>query len=708
MSKIKPESEWVGYLFAVLFVCIALATLVLGVLPMVQEWQQMRNWQQVEAHLTHVQQKTTEAGKQIEARYHYTIDGRNYTGSRLGLRSGFGDLDNFHTRLAGPLLTALQEESTVSAWVNPANHHHAVLDRGMRWWILALKLGFSLVVGVVGTSLIIFLILEQSLIESTSKPWLSRREWASATISCDSPYTLWIMWPVVLFLNVLGSLVWFELPTYMVEGKRIGLLLAFIPPLGWGLLVAAVQYTRGRLRFGRVAVVLDPYPGSIGGQVAGSAELRLPYDSRHVFGVELSCMRSYLYGPGQRRSRRTDPVWDARGFAYSSASSSGTRLDFCFEVPAGLPASEPNGEFYHFWKLELSAALPGRDFSRSCELPVFPTAERSSIQRGLCIEHPLARQAPAAEHDGSDGKALPAPRPGFRVGETLRPGNHGNNRPRSADEVKHRSKVLSITPEFVARMQRHAPAALSRRASGMTVDKIAEYAQFMLGALLSLAALWLWGVPAAAMLLFLLAGAWIGIASEWLKYLLMRRAVDHELKAADADRFVWAMALSLRMGRAEVDEASLEATPPRRGMLLDLVLGGIATALMLVFVQVENTLSELHLEPVLLLMIAGVLALQIGGVVMMAWRHRSGHGAGASLQFQAGARGICLIALLIVMLLTDAIMADGGALRMALTIANLVILGLAGIAWIYAALIEPGEIRWLREHMQKLASREPR
>jgi hypothetical protein len=266
--------------------------------------------------------------------------------------------------------------------------------------------------------------------------------------------------------------------------------------------------------------------------------------------------------------------------------------------------------------------------------------------------------------------------------------------------------VLSITPEFLARMQRDAPAALSRRASGMSVDKIAEHSQFMLGALLSLAALWLWGVPAAAMLLFLLAGAWIGIVSEWLKYLLMRGAAENEWMEADADRFVWAMASSLRMGRADVDEVSLEATSPRVGMLLDLVLGGVATALMLVFVQAELALSELHLEPVLLLLIAGVLALQVGGVLMMAWRHRSGHGAAASLQFQAGWRGICLLLLMIVMLLTDAIMADGGALRMALTIANLVMLVIGGLGWYVGHRLMSGETRWLREHLQKVASRD--
>ena len=714
MSESKPGPVKGVPFFGVVLIGIGLAALVFGAAAMLLEWQQMRHWQQVEAHLTHVQEITTENGRQIvalEVRYRYTIDGRSYTGWRLGIHSGFGDLDGFYTRHSKLLTTALEEQRSVPVWVNPADHQQAVLDRDMRWWILTLNLGLALLVGGIGTAVIVYYKPEQTgHPESASKPWLSRHEWASATICCDSPFALWVMWPVVLFLNVLASLVWFELPAFMAEGQRAGLLLAVLPLLGWGLLVAAVQFTRGRLRFGRVAVVLDPYPGSIGGQVAGSAELRLSYDSRHVFGVELSCNRSYLFGSGDDRKRRTDPVWEARGYAYSSASSTGTRLDFCFEVPADLPPSEPHGEFYHFWELELSAALPGRDLYRACELPVFPTAERSSIQRGLCIEHPLARQALAAEHGGSDGIALPAPRPGFRVGETLRPGNDGDNRPRSADEIKpeHQSKVLTITPELVAQMQRDAPGALSRGPSRLTVDLILGLFLFMLGALLSLAALWLWGVPAAAMLLFLLAGAWIGIASEWLKYLLMNRAVEHELAQANADRFVWAIGSSLREGKAEVEEARLRGISSRGGLMLDLVLGGVATALILVFVDEALALSEMHLEPVVLLMIAGVLALQVGGVLVMAWRHRSGHGAGASLQFQAGGRGICLLLLMMVVLVTDAAMADGGGLRMALTIANMAMLGIGGLGLFYCAAVLPGETRWLREHLQELGSRESR
>jgi hypothetical protein len=688
----------------VAFVGIGLAGLVLGAASTLQQWHQMRHWQPVDAQLIDVViEHSSDGQKRVTANYRYTIDGREHQGSRAAVPTALDNADTYNTRLASELTAALRENRRVSAWVDPADHRRAVLNRDMRWELLLGKLGLSLIAIVIGLVMVGASIGKSEQTgqpESVSKPWLSRREWASATISFDSWLSLWAIWAAALVWNILASLVWFRMTGYIASGKYLHLLLAVVPLIGWGLLFAAVQFTRGMLRFGKVSVVLDPYPGAIGGQVGGSVQLRLPYDYGHAFTVELTCLRTYLSGPSSKRSSVTERVWETRGYAFSAPSASGTRLDFCFDVPPDLPASEPSSEFHHHWKLELRADLPGRNLHRVCDLPVFPTAAQSSIRCGLSVEHPLATGAPWPARAGAKARgAAPSPQAGFRAGAILRPGNEGDARPRSASEVRHSARALPVTPECIARMRRDAPAALSRRAQCMAADEVVEVAQMMLAAVLSLAALWLWGAPADVLLLLLLAGAWIGIVGEWLKYILMRGAVEHELAESAADRFVWAIAAALRSGKAEIHESSLEETPPARGFVIDLVFGGFATVMIVVIAAAEGALRELHLDIGLRVLIGALLALQVGGILMMARRYRSDHGPKPAPQFAAGWRGSCLFLLMFALLFAQWAATDAW-LHIALTVAHLGIFMLGGLGWYLGARVQPNETRWLREHMQ--------
>ncbi|MGZ5027570.1 MAG: hypothetical protein ACXV9T_10365, partial [Methylobacter sp.] len=62
-------------------------------------------------------------------------------------------------------------------------------------------------------------------------------------------------------------------------------------------------------------------------------------------------------------------------------------LQYRFEVPNGLPASEEHGDNYHFWRLSLHGDIPGVDLSRSFEIPVYRTAERSRHIVILSAQH---------------------------------------------------------------------------------------------------------------------------------------------------------------------------------------------------------------------------------------------------------------------------------------------------------------------------------
>jgi hypothetical protein len=142
-------------------------------------------------------------------------------------------------------------------------------------------------------------------------------------------------------------------------------------------------------RFGELKIQMDPSPGAIGGQVGGSLELPLAFDSRHRFPVTLACLqRNRIDRSGDGDSYEERVIWQAEGLATASSSLRGTHLSFCFDVPNNLPASEPASKSYHYWRLTLKAEPPELRLNRQFELPVFPTGERAARAVPLSTDHP--------------------------------------------------------------------------------------------------------------------------------------------------------------------------------------------------------------------------------------------------------------------------------------------------------------------------------
>ncbi len=105
-------------------------------------------------------------------------------------------------------------------------------------------------------------------------------------------------------------------------------------------------------------------------------------------------MHSYMSGSGKERKRQESLVWQSEGFAYAKTRGNKTRLSILFNVKDDLPSSEVPDDSYHLWRLKVEAQLPGYDFKRSYEIPVFKqTDTKAEISRrlhDLCVEHPEA------------------------------------------------------------------------------------------------------------------------------------------------------------------------------------------------------------------------------------------------------------------------------------------------------------------------------
>ena len=201
-----------------------------------------------------------------------------------------------------------------------------------------------------------------------------------------------MVWGVTLIWNLLSSPLLLAIPKEVDKGNNAILIAAVFPLIGAGLLLWAIKTTRRWLSIGATPLTLDPYPGSIGGQVGGSIATNIHYRAAHQFPITLSCLYSYVSGSGKNRSRKESVKWQAQGFARAEPAGRGSRLQFRFDMPTDLPESESKDERYHFWRLNLKSEGLPVNIDRNFELPVFSTATSSRDIRVDSTSHPLAQE----------------------------------------------------------------------------------------------------------------------------------------------------------------------------------------------------------------------------------------------------------------------------------------------------------------------------
>lgn len=390
------KHNWFMLLFALPFAGVGIGLLLFSIIPNLYEWQQMKSWPQVQAQLLEASLSVNRGDDsdtyQATARYTYRYQMLDYTSERVAIMDGSDNIGRFQQDLAHQLQQAQRHQRSVPAWVNPNDPSDAVLNRELRWSMLGFKLIFVLVFGGIGIGLMIFTLTAKTGAtdhpESVSKPWLGQQEWASREVTCNGKSGLWFIWGFALIWNLVSLPATFAISGELDKGNLLILIALLFPLVGIYLLVWAIKSTRSWRRFGQLHLLLDPYPGSLGGHVGGTLTLPLAYNSQQRFPVSLQCVRSYETGSGKNRRRHETIIWQSNGLAHSKpAPAGGTLLAICFDVPAELPASETYSNDYRFWRLNLNADLPGVDLQRQFEIPVFATAEPARTALPLSSQH---------------------------------------------------------------------------------------------------------------------------------------------------------------------------------------------------------------------------------------------------------------------------------------------------------------------------------
>jgi hypothetical protein len=416
MTK-TARKPWLTLLFALPFAGVGVGFLLLSVIPSLYHWQQMSDWQEAQATVTSAEllSHPGDDSTTYEAigDYQYRVAGTLYSGSQLGINSGADNIGDWHQQMSGKLRQGHDQQTPITIYYNPDNPAEAVVDRSLRWGLLGFKMIFVLAFGGFGVGLLWWSLKSRSKFIDTplagEKPWLAYKDWASPTLLSDAKNRHYVAWGLAIFWNLISTPVVFVIPQELAKGNKAALLAGVFPLAGAWLVILAIKATRRWRRIGPTPLTLDPYPGSIGGQVGGVIETHIPFRTAHQFPITLSCLYSYVSGSGKNRSRSESIKWQADGFAESEPSGGGSRLRFCFDVPADLPESQQPAEDYHLWRLNLKSEGMNVNLDRNFLLPVFSTAEQSRHIKVTSGSHPLAQEKREAQIESvMDMRQVPA------------------------------------------------------------------------------------------------------------------------------------------------------------------------------------------------------------------------------------------------------------------------------------------------------------
>lgn len=321
------------------------------------------------------------------ARYTYTRDDRTWRGDRVSLFSGSDNIGSYQQDLGERLRRAQANGEAITVWMNPDNPAESVVDRSVRWGMVGFRSIFLFVFGGIGLGLLIAAWRapaekDSELPRYRQSPWLLNDKWQTASIRSDAKGAMWFTWIfAAVWMLVSAPLPFVVYDEVTQKQNAIALIGLLFPAIGIGLTAWAIRRTLEWRALGATPVMLDPFPGSIGGHVGGTIDLRLPYDSNNRFLLTLSNIHAYVSESGKNRRSAEQALWQEELVGHSESGPLGTRVSFRFDVPAGRVESDARqtGDSYHLWRLNLRSDSAAVALDRDFNIPVYATATESRL-----------------------------------------------------------------------------------------------------------------------------------------------------------------------------------------------------------------------------------------------------------------------------------------------------------------------------------------
>jgi hypothetical protein len=211
--------------------------------------------------------------------------------------------------------------------------------------------------------------------QSLDKPWLWREDWAQGYAKPDWKSEANVRGIVGLLILLISGPSFAGAVQQTHKGQEYVLLIVLLFPLAGLFLIGQSLLIRLReAKFRNVRLTFSSLPGVIGGHLGGRLESAFLLPAGVPVGVVLSCVRSYVSGGGDDRSRWENVLWQARQAVAPYVGGSGSYLPVDFTIPfdaRATDASNPDDEI--FWRLRATAVLAGLDFRATFRVPVFKT-----------------------------------------------------------------------------------------------------------------------------------------------------------------------------------------------------------------------------------------------------------------------------------------------------------------------------------------------
>lgn len=231
---------------------------------------------------------------------------------------------------------------------------------------------------------------------------------SSNKIFSQSAKQYWQTWIFALLWN---ALTWFAIIKgghnilRAFEENPVFYFFVLFPFIGIWTIFSAIQQTLAWYKFGKTPIFLNPFPGQVGGHCAGYITLPILAKNTQRAILNLSCIHSYIHRSSNgKSSRHEQAIWqDQITFKPDKYGRKNCRLNFVFKPPAHLPASEPESEKYHLWRLQIRIPLPGIDYDRLFELPM----EKAKQPALAAHRHFKIPTSTIIEHQDTDAGKIP-------------------------------------------------------------------------------------------------------------------------------------------------------------------------------------------------------------------------------------------------------------------------------------------------------------
>lgn len=240
------------------------------------------------------------------------------------------------------------------------------------------------------------------------KSWLKNVAWSGNRITVSGKHS----WIFLIVFGVVWSVVSdygiFEIPSALSDDWLKGVVLIAFCSLGYIVMAYGLYSFFAQLKFRKSYITLDPFPGSLNGDVGGYLQLNIPFGRLRgqFIPLILSCRSKHQRREGGKTNISYSCLYQLQGVADIRVSSEGgTRLYFRFDLegaPENLPESQLPADSYCYWEISAEIALPGINFNHAFEVPVYrcnKKSESDAVKRIDSAQVPVAKfeQNPASD-----------------------------------------------------------------------------------------------------------------------------------------------------------------------------------------------------------------------------------------------------------------------------------------------------------------------